>query len=122
MKKKKERNTVSKLSLSLPQAIKSIHILNPIRDISGFYVYASGVCFFYFMDIVEKFLLVHAYVDRKEKCVKKEGENKRRNNVERGWKDQKGKMKGKRREKNENRDEKEKKLKCFNCIYRVFID
>lgn len=74
------------------------------------------------MDIVEKFLLVHAYVDRKEKCVKREGENKRRNNVEGGWKDQKGKMKGKRREKNENRDEKEKKLKCFNCIYRVFID
>lgn len=109
MKKKKERNTVSKLSLSLPQAIKSIHILNPIRDISGFYVYASGVCFFYFMDIVEKFLLVHAYVDRKEKCVKREGENKRRNNVERGWKDQKRENERKK-EKNENRDEKEKRF------------
>lgn len=26
-----------------------------------------------------------------------------------------------KKEKSENKDEKKKKLKCFNCIYKVFI-
>lgn len=92
--------------------------MNSIRDISGFCVYVVGVCFPLFRtpDIVEKFLLIIQPLI----CKKKKKENAWRERIRGGivggtrMEKKKGEIKGEERKK-------EKELKCFNCIYRVFI-